>query len=72
MILKVGGMQMLVKTGCTCPCGMVLMMQVSTTRLPTCGVSDCEDNHQQRRTGVASHLLTPKIPSALLVTITWL
>jgi hypothetical protein len=35
MIIKVGVMHMLVKTRCTCSCSMVLMMHVSTTRLPT-------------------------------------
>jgi hypothetical protein len=34
MILKVDAMHMLVKTLCTCSCRMVLMMQVSPTRLP--------------------------------------
>jgi hypothetical protein len=33
MILKVDAMHMLVKTLCTCSCGMVLMMHVRTTRL---------------------------------------
>jgi hypothetical protein len=72
MILQVGAMHMLVKTRCTCSCSMMLMMHVSTTRLPTCWVSDCEGNYRQRRTCVASRLLTTKIPSMLLVTITWL
>jgi hypothetical protein len=35
MILKVGVMHMLVKTQCTYSWGMVLMMHVSMTRLPT-------------------------------------
>jgi hypothetical protein len=50
---------MLVKTLCTCSCGMVLMMHVRKTRLPIWWVSDCEGNHRQ-------------IPSALLVAVTWL
>jgi hypothetical protein len=72
IILKVDAMHMLVTTWCTCPCGTVLMMQVCKTRLPIWWVSGCEGNHRQIRMGVASCLLTPKIPSALLVTITWL
>jgi hypothetical protein len=73
MILKkADAMHMLVTTWCTCPCGMVLMMQVSTTRFPIWWVSGCEGNHMQRRICVASRILTTKIPSALLVAITWL
>jgi hypothetical protein len=49
MILKVDVMHMVVTTWCTRPCGMVLMMRVSTTRLPTRWVSDCEGNHRQRK-----------------------
>jgi hypothetical protein len=62
----------LVKTRCTCSCGMVLMMHVSTTPFPTTWNSDCEGNHRQRRVYVASRALTPKIPSTPLVTITWM
>jgi hypothetical protein len=49
MILKVGVMHMFVKTRCTCSCGTVLMMNVSTTRLSTWWVSDFEGNHGQRK-----------------------
>jgi hypothetical protein len=34
MILKVDVMHMLVKTLCTCSCGVVLMMHIRTTLLP--------------------------------------
>jgi hypothetical protein len=46
MILKVDVMHMLVKIRCTCPCGKVLMVQVSPTRLPTKRNSDHEGNHR--------------------------
>jgi hypothetical protein len=72
MILKVGVMHMLMKTRCTCSCGMALVMQVSTTRFPTTWNSDCEGNHRRRGVCVASRALTTKIPSEPLVTITWL
>jgi hypothetical protein len=44
IILKVGVMHMLMKTQCTRSCGMVLMMHVSMTRLPTKWVNDWEGN----------------------------
>jgi hypothetical protein len=61
------------KTRCICSGIMVLMMHVSTTRLPTKWVSDWEDNHRLRR-GCAWRvaILTTKIPSELLVAIMWL
>jgi hypothetical protein len=65
-------MHMLVKTLCTCSCGMVLMMHVRMTPLPIWWVSDCEGSHRQRWICVASRILTTKIPSALLMAITWL
>jgi hypothetical protein len=47
--LEVGVMHMLMKTWCTCSCGMALLMQVSRTRFPTTWNSDCEGNHRQRK-----------------------
>jgi hypothetical protein len=61
-----------VKTLCTCSCSMVHMMDVRMTRLPVWRVSDCKGNHRQRGIWVASRFLITKIPSALLVAITWL
>jgi hypothetical protein len=49
IILKVGVMHMLMKTQCTCSCGMVFMMHVIMTRLATKWVSDCEGNLRLRR-----------------------
>jgi hypothetical protein len=47
--LKVGVMHMLMKTRCTCSCGMALVMQFSMTRFPTSWNSDCKGNHRQRK-----------------------
>jgi hypothetical protein len=65
-------MHKLVKTLCTCSCGMVLMMHVRMTRLPIWRVSDCKGNQGQERIWVASRFLITKIPSALLVAVVWL
>jgi uncharacterized membrane protein YesL len=45
ILFKVDAMHMLVKTLCTCSCGMVLMMHVRMIRLPIC-VSDCKGNQR--------------------------
>jgi hypothetical protein len=54
-----------------CLCGMMLMMHVGMTRLPTC-VSDCKGNQSRERICVTSCYLTTKIPCALLVVVVWL
>jgi hypothetical protein len=69
--LQVDAMHMLVKTLCSCSCGMVLMMHVRMTRLPIC-VSDCRGNQGRERIWVVSRFLITKIPSALLVAVEWL
>jgi hypothetical protein len=72
IIFKVDATHMLVKTLCTCSCGMVLMMHVRMSRLPIGWISDCQGNRRRRRIWVASRFLTTKIPSALLVAVVWL
>jgi hypothetical protein len=56
---------------CICLCGMMLMMHVGMTRLPTC-VSGCKGNQSREEICVTSCYLTTKIPSALLVAVVWL
>jgi hypothetical protein len=69
---QVDAMHMLVKTLCTCSCGMVLMMHVRMTWLPIWWVSDCKGNEGREGIWMASCFLTTKIPSALLVAVVWL
>jgi hypothetical protein len=72
MLFNIGVMHMFMGTQCTFSCTRVLMMHVSTTRLPTKWVSDWDDKHRLRRVCMASRILTTKIPSALPVAIIWL
>jgi hypothetical protein len=68
---QVDAMHMLVKTLCTCSCGMVLMMHVRMTWLPIC-VNDCKAIKGRERVCVTSCYLTTKVPSAPLVAVGWL
>jgi hypothetical protein len=72
MVLKVCVMHMLVKTRCTCSCGMVLMMHVSTTGHPQNELVTGGTSTSWEGVCVASRILTTKIPSMLLVAVMWL
>jgi hypothetical protein len=72
MILKVDAMHLLVKTLCTCSCGMVLMMHVGMTRLLIWWVVIARAIIGRERMCVASRFPTIKIPSVLLVAVMWL